>query len=95
MEIIKTLAWLQENITCGSVCGEEGTVCQPSVVTGPEGRPDRVTYLGFPCAATPGTRLGSQEIQIASGGSIRNRTCRAAVLKNARHVYKDQNSTPG
>lgn len=69
VEIFKTLAPLQENITCGSVCGKEEPVCQPSVAAGPAGKPDRVTYLGFPCATTPGTALGQQEIQIAGGGS--------------------------
>lgn len=69
VEIFKTLAPLQENITCGSVCGKEEPVCQPSVTTGPAGKPDRVTYLGFPCATTLGTALGQQEIQIATGGS--------------------------
>ena len=80
MEILKTLARLQENITCGSVCGEEGTVCQPSVAAWPAGKPDRVTYLGFPCAPTPGALLGQQEIQIACGGSAGNRTYSAAVF---------------
>lgn len=80
MEILKTLAWLQKNITCGNVCGEEDTVCQPSVATGPAGKPDRVTYLGFPCAPTPGALLGQREIQIACGGSAGNRTYRTAVL---------------
>lgn len=69
VEIFKTLAPLQENITCGSVCGKEEPVCQPSVAAGPAGKLDRVTYLGFPCATTLGTALGQQEIQIASGGS--------------------------
>lgn len=95
MEILKTLAWLQKNITCGNVCGEEDTVCQPSVATGPAGKPDRVTYLGFPCAPTPGALLGQREIQIACGGSAGNRTYRTAVLWNACHVYKEQNPTPG
>lgn len=69
VEIFKTLAPLQENITCGSACGREEPVCQPSAAAGPAGKPDRLTYLGFPCATTPGTALGQQEIQIASGGS--------------------------
>lgn len=69
VEIFKRLAPLQENITCGSACGEEEPVCQPSAAAGPAGEPDRLTYLGFPCATTPGTALGQQEIQIASGGS--------------------------
>lgn len=79
MEILKTLAWHQENITCGSVCGEEDTVCQPSVATGLTGKPDRVTYLGFPCATTPGAVLGLQEIEIACGGSAGYRAYSAAV----------------
>lgn len=80
MEILKTLARPQENITCGSVCGEEDTVCQPSVATGPAGKPDRVTYLGLPCATTPEVVLGQQEIQIACGGSAGNRTYTAVVF---------------
>lgn len=80
MEILKTLAVLQENITCGSACGEEGTMCQPSVATATAGKLDRVTYLGFPCAAATGTLLGQQEIQIACGGSAGNRIYSAAVL---------------
>lgn len=55
-------------------------MCQPSVATGPAGKPDRVTYLGFPWAPTPGALLGQQEIQIAGGGSSGNRTYRAAVF---------------
>lgn len=46
MEILKRLARLQENITCGSVSGEEDSVCQPSVATGTTREPDRLTYLG-------------------------------------------------
>lgn len=80
MEILKTLAWLQENITCGSVCGEEGTLCQPSVATGSAGKPDRITYLGFPCAPTPGVLLGQQEMQIVCGGFAGNRTYCTAVV---------------
>lgn len=68
-KFLKTLARLQENITCGSVCGKEEPVCQHAVAAGPARKPDRVTYLGFPCATTLGTALGQQEIQIASGGS--------------------------
>lgn len=94
LEILKTLARLQENITCNSVCGEEDTMCQPSAATGSAAKPDRVTYLGFPWATTPGAILGQLKIQIACGGSAGNRTYSAAVFWYACHAYKDQNSIP-
>lgn len=95
VEIFKTLAPLQENITCGSVCGKEEPVCQPSAATGPAGKPDRVTYLGFPCATTLGTALGPAgdpncqwRFLLEIEPSVSWYACQAYRAQNSTHGWK-------